>query len=80
MLYFSRIGHILTTSNDITHQHLTHTAAGPKELAAYLMLVGEDKSRYNRYLAWKHGPLATHFLNKYQRCVFYSSECRLCSK
>jgi hypothetical protein len=54
---------------------------GPKELANYLIAVSEDKTKYDRYLAWKHAAnVSERFSRKYQRCVFYSSECRLCSK
>ena len=52
----------------------------PKHLAEYLQKVLDDEELYNSYFEWKKKGLSEHFLQRYNDCVFYSGEYRICEK
>lgn len=52
--------------------------ASPAELAAYLKKVLADDDLYRSYFSWKAAGLSERFKTRYERCVFYTGECRLC--
>lgn len=52
--------------------------SGPKELAEYILKLDQDDDLYNEYFEWKKKGILNTFIDKYKKCVFYNSECRLC--
>jgi len=48
------------------------------ELGNYLNYLIENPEEYYKYFNWKNQGLSDKFKEKYNQCVFYNSECRLC--
>eukprot|EP01112_Ceratiomyxa_fruticulosa_P021224 TRINITY_DN73_c0_g4_i1.p1 TRINITY_DN73_c0_g4~~TRINITY_DN73_c0_g4_i1.p1 ORF type:complete len:629 (-),score=106.10 TRINITY_DN73_c0_g4_i1:63-1949(-) len=48
----------------------------PQHLAEYLNSITDEE--YNEYFAWKKNGLSTNFKRKFEQCIFYGAECRLC--
>lgn len=53
---------------------------GAKDLAEYINHLNENDDEYESYFAWKKEGLSPNFKDKYDKCVFYGAECRLCMK
>ncbi|EFA81377.1 hypothetical protein PPL_05361 [Heterostelium album PN500] len=51
----------------------------PADLVKYLLYLSENEEEYNKYFEWKNKPYPAAFKEKYDRCVFYSGECNLCT-
>ncbi|EFA79155.1 hypothetical protein PPL_07980 [Heterostelium album PN500] len=51
----------------------------PFKVAEYLNYLTNNETAYNEYFEWKKKPLPEHFVDKYNKCVFYTGECRLCT-
>jgi len=56
----------------------TDDFSSPKDLAKYLQFLLDNPAEYDKYFEWKKHPLAPKFVDKYEKCVFYGAECRLC--
>jgi hypothetical protein len=54
--------------------------ANPKELAEYINYLNQHDDKYEEYFDWKKKGLSENFVDKYNKCVFYGAECRLCQK
>lgn len=54
--------------------------ANPKELAEYINYLNQHDDKYEEYFDWKKKGLSEKFVDKYNKCVFYGAECRLCQK
>jgi len=54
--------------------------AGPRELGDYITYLDQNPDEYNKYFEWKKTGLLPRFKEKYDHCVFYGAECRLCQK
>ncbi|KAN0042436.1 hypothetical protein ACTFIV_005001 [Dictyostelium citrinum] len=50
----------------------------PKELVDYITYLSKNKTAYEEYFEWKKQPLPQSFIEKYNRCLFYGADCRLC--
>ncbi|KAN0042710.1 hypothetical protein ACTA71_012633 [Dictyostelium dimigraforme] len=50
----------------------------PKELVDYIIYLSKNKTAYEEYFEWKKQPLPESFIEKYDRCIFYGADCRLC--
>ncbi|EGG13865.1 glycosyltransferase [Cavenderia fasciculata] len=50
----------------------------PKHLCDYINYLMNNETEYQKYFEWKKLPLPAHFIDKYDRCVFYSGDCALC--
>jgi hypothetical protein len=50
----------------------------PRELADFLLRLNASDEEYLKYYDWKKQGLSERFKTRYDRCVFYGSECRLC--
>ncbi|KAF2077499.1 hypothetical protein CYY_001198 [Polysphondylium violaceum] len=50
----------------------------PKHLADHLNYLLNNHTAYNEYFNWKKEPYPSGFVEKYNQCVFYSGDCRLC--
>ncbi|KAK5580097.1 hypothetical protein RB653_000110 [Dictyostelium firmibasis] len=50
----------------------------PKDLVDYILYLSKNKTAYEEYFQWKKQPLPQSFIEKYNRCIFYGSDCRLC--
>jgi hypothetical protein len=50
----------------------------PAALAEHLRHLAADDAAYARLHAWRSRPLPRRFTEKFERCVFYNAECRLC--
>jgi len=51
-----------------------------KELAEYINYLNEHDEEYLEYFEWKKVGLSKEFVDKYEKCVFYGADCRLCQK
>ncbi|GAM26569.1 hypothetical protein SAMD00019534_097440 [Acytostelium subglobosum LB1] len=51
----------------------------PAALGKYLKYLSGNETAYNEYFAWKKKPLPQYFIEKYEQCIFYQGECRLCT-
>jgi len=50
----------------------------PKDLANHLHYLLKNHTAYQEYFKWKKEPYPKGFIEKYNQCVFYSGDCRLC--
>ncbi|KAM9977776.1 hypothetical protein ACTFIR_011648 [Dictyostelium discoideum] len=50
----------------------------PKELVDYIVYLSKNKTAYEEYFEWKKQPFPEKFIEKYNRCIFYGADCRLC--
>jgi hypothetical protein len=41
-------------------------------------MLSKDEEEYNKFFEWKKKGLLPQFVEKYNRCVFYGAECRVC--
>eukprot|EP01116_Phalansterium_solitarium_P000917 TRINITY_DN1075_c0_g3_i2.p1 TRINITY_DN1075_c0_g3~~TRINITY_DN1075_c0_g3_i2.p1 ORF type:complete len:611 (+),score=192.62 TRINITY_DN1075_c0_g3_i2:38-1834(+) len=51
---------------------------GPKELAKYLQFLLDNEDEYQKYHDWRKVGLSKQFTQRFNDCVFYGAECRLC--
>eukprot|EP01097_Dermamoeba_algensis_P011952 TRINITY_DN944_c0_g1_i2.p2 TRINITY_DN944_c0_g1~~TRINITY_DN944_c0_g1_i2.p2 ORF type:complete len:256 (-),score=66.02 TRINITY_DN944_c0_g1_i2:546-1313(-) len=51
-----------------------------KELAEYINRLDQNTEEYNKHLNWKKHGFAPSFIDKYEKCIFRDSECRLCKR
>ena len=51
-----------------------------QELGEYLTFLNENEEEYQKYFEWKKFGFSKNFLDKFNKCVFYNSDCRLCHK
>jgi Glycosyltransferase family 10 (fucosyltransferase) C-term/Concanavalin A-like lectin/glucanases superfamily len=57
---------------------LTSDFQSPAALARYLHYLDRNDTAYMQYFAWKQKPYRKQFVERFDNCVFYGAECRLC--